>query len=85
MDYSDITIDPACLVYADTLLGELGDKAVLIEKDAFELHQKANLPGFQAFLETHVLTETVQAPSECDGLTFYCYFPVNSDRVGVQG
>lgn len=75
MDYSDITIDPAHLAYADNLLASLDGKCVLFEASAFALHETGGMPGFEHFLEHHIQAETIIPPSEVSDLSFYYFVP----------
>lgn len=75
MDYSDITISPKHLAYADSLLAALDDQCVLFEVSAFETHEESGLPGFRHFMQHHTQTETVVPPSEVSDLLFYYFVP----------
>ena len=77
MDYSDITINPAHLAYADKLLESLDDQCVLFEASAYQTHEESGLPGFEHFLANHIQTETMFPPSEVSDLSFYYFVPVS--------
>lgn len=77
MDYSDITINPAHLAYADSLLESLDDQCVLFEASAYQTHEESGLPGLDHFLENHIQTETMFPPSEVSDLSFYYFVPVS--------
>lgn len=76
MDYSDITISPWQLQYADDFLGTLDGRCLLIDEDAMAIHAEANLQGYQRFMRTHTLAENETPPSEVTGLKLALYVPL---------
>lgn len=76
MDYSDITISPAQFAYADSLLGALDGKCLLTTDEVMQLHMDAQLGGYDAFMQTHVLDQKIVPSPEVSDLIFYYYVPI---------
>lgn len=83
MDYSDITIAPEHLAYADELLAGLDGQDVLFEESALQAHADAGLPGYRHFLECHVLAEEVPIPGEVSDLKLFYFVPAQRAADGA--